>query len=181
MAGDDDGGGYLTFAVATRSGGEKTVDRREQGSEDEVSAWVSGLLAEHGETPGLDRCRVRRWAKGGRPVGGIVLRPAAEPATPVKSIAPQPADTPERDEADRLARRLARAQRDREDLAAEVRRLRVRVAAAKDEHTRLRRLEAEVATLRADRDVLRAEVARRDVLEERAARMITDLRRQNDA
>lgn len=164
-------GATLTFAVATRDG-ERTVSRRPLAPLDTVDAWVRGLLAEHGGTPGLHRCRLRRWAPGGRPQGGCVLRPVEVGEVSVLTESPASGAGPTDDERHRLR--------------AEVERLRVQVATLSRElaaqHTsaaEIPRLERQVAALKSERRSLRAAVGEHEVQARRSARRIADLEAEN--
>lgn len=164
-------GASLTFAVATHDG-ERTVARRALAPSDTVKAWVRGLLAEHGGTPGLHRCRLRRWAPGGRPQGGCVLRPVDAGEGPVVKEAPAQHPGPTDDEARRLRAEVVRL---REQVAA----LSGELAAQRARAAEVPRLEHRVAALKAERRALREAVEEHEVRARRSKRRIAELEAEN--
>lgn len=171
-------GDYLTFAVATTGAGERTVAQRELAPTSTVAPWVVDLLDEHGAKPDLDRCRLRRWARGGRPTGGVVLRPMAGAAAATgttRALAPgreAPVASPSPDRLHRVTREHAAFRARVRSLTDEVARLERKLATAEGLRRRVDELEAE-------RRELRRELAERDAVETRAARLIEHLRAQN--
>ena len=171
-------GDYLTFAVATNGAGERTVARRELAPISTVARWVADLLDGHGAPPDLDRCRLRRWARGGRPTGGVVLRPAAGAAATTGTTRPQ-ALGPVAPMVSPTPVRLCRLTEERAALRARVRSLSDQVSLLERKLATAAGLHRRVDELEAESRELRRELAERDAVETRAARLIEHLRTEN--
>lgn len=160
--------------VSTRDGGERTVARRDLAPVDSVSAWVSNLLAEHGHTAGLIRCRLRRWAKDGQPAGGLVLRPQASGAGGVGA-----AQTAAMERVPEPIGEFRLLWNERDALRARVAALSGEVVGLREAPSRVEALKRRVASLKAERRALRDEVARHESRARQSARRIAELEAEN--
>ena len=85
------GGAYITVS-AFGAAGEKKVGRLELDGITEPVSQVRGLLDTHGREPGIEKCRVRLWRKGGVPGPSVTCRwdAAGSSAPAVESAPPTP-------------------------------------------------------------------------------------------